>query len=324
MTGAEPAGRALDAVAALRAAVARPPGPLRALLDEAVGHFDLVLRERPAGTVAATAVPDGVFAALGPGPAPPGLLAAAAATYLALDVLDDRMDGAEPAFWGGRRPGEVVVGAQALLQLAAQVVADGAAPAVADRMRVLYRTMILDVGEGQLRSEQPLTEATTPDTVGTAISARSGAMLAGFAAMAAVAAHAREPVVEAARTFGHELGVARQHLNDLTELAGDETTDLRNGTATLAPALALQVLDPAGRRRLIDLMHAAADGPAARRRLVSDELATAIAEVGVVIQLHLRRAQLGVAELGGSAEGTGSLMNLVELTAATLRRSRVR
>ena len=67
--------------------------------------------------------------------------------------------------------------------------------------------------------------------------------------MAAVAADATEPDVEAARIFGHELAVARQHLNDITELVGDRTADLRNRTATMAAALALQSLAPAGEER---------------------------------------------------------------------------
>jgi geranylgeranyl pyrophosphate synthase len=323
MTGPDSADRGRDAVTALREAAARPSGPLRALVDEAIDYLDVVLREQPAGTVAAVAVPIAVFASLNPALPPPGLLAAAGATYLALSALDDQMDAAEPTFWGTRQPSEVVLGAQVLLQLAGHVIADGAAPSAAERMRALYRSMIADVIEGQLLSAPPLTEATTPKAVAAAISARSGAMLAGFAAMAAVAAGAEERALDAARTFGHELGVARQHLNDLTELVGDEMDDLRNRTATLATALALQPLSPAGRRRLIDTMHAAAQDPSIRRRLVVEELATAISEVVFVIQLHLRRARLEAAVLGGSDRAPDGLRNLMELTAAPLRRSRV-
>ena len=313
-----------DPVRALREAAARPPGPLRALMDEAADHLDLVLRDKPPGTVAAVAVPIAVFAGLRPAPPPPGLLTAAAATYLALRALDDQMDATEPAFWAARRPSEIVLGALSLLQLAGHVVADGARPPAAERMRALYQSMITEVIEGQLLSEAPLSETTTAKAVTAAISARSGAMLAGFAALAAVAASAEEKVIDAARAFGHELGVARQHLNDLTELVGEETGDLRNRTATLATALALQPLSPAGRRRLIDTLHTAADDPTTRRRLVTENLATAISEVAVVIELHLHQARRAATVLIGPARRADALEELVELTATPLRRNHVR
>ena len=53
-------------------------------------------------------------------------------------------------------------------------------------MTQLYREMIAIVADGQLRSGEPLTASTTPAEVDARIGARSGAMLAGFAELAAL------------------------------------------------------------------------------------------------------------------------------------------
>jgi geranylgeranyl pyrophosphate synthase len=312
------------AVAALRAAVSDLHGRLGAMISEAVDHFGEVIRTRPPGAVAAVDVPIAVFRCLTREPAPPGLLVSGAATYLALDILDDQMDGDEPAYWRGRTANEVVLGAQMLLLTASQRVADGAMPCAANRMPMLYREMIARVIEGQLRTEQPLTASTTPADVAAAISARSGAMLAGFAALAAVAAGAPESDVEAARTFGHELAVARQHLNDITELAGDRTADLRNRTPTMAAALALDALSPARRETLIDSMRAAAVDEKVRRRLVRGDLAAAIAQVCILIQLHLGEARMAAGVLSRGGMGQDGLDRLIEFTANSLRRNNAR
>ncbi len=316
--------RPQSAVAALRAAVADLDGRLGSMIREAVEHFGELIRTRPAGAVAAVDVPIAVFRCLTREPVPPGLLVSGAATYLALDILDDQMDGDEPEFWRGRAANEVVLGAQMLLLTASQHVADGAIPSAAERMPLLYRELIAEVMEGQLRTEQPLAASTTPAAVADAISLRSGAMLAGFAALAAVAADAPESDVQVARTFGHELAVARQHLNDITELVGDRTTDLRNRTPTMATALALDVLAPARRMRLIEALRAAAVDKDARQRLVRDDLAAAIAEVWILIQLHLGEARMAARVLSRDEMGQDGLDQLIEFTANSLRRNDAR
>ena len=228
---------------ALAAAVARDDSRLGCLLTEAGEHLARLLATRPPETVAALAVPVAVHRCLTGAALPPdGLLASAAATYLALDVLDDRMDGDAPGFWTDRGDPEIMVGVQVLLVTATQVVGEGTDPQRAARMTRLYREMIAVVADGQLRSGEPLTASTTPAEVDSRIGARSGAMLAGFAELAALAAEGSRSDVDAARAFGYELAVARQHLNDVTELVSERTTDLRNRTATMATALALQRL----------------------------------------------------------------------------------
>ena len=67
-------------VAALDDPAASPGGRLSGLMDEAIAHLDRILREQPN---AAVAVPVAVFRTLSANPVPTGLLASAAATYLA-------------------------------------------------------------------------------------------------------------------------------------------------------------------------------------------------------------------------------------------------
>ncbi|HEY5820515.1 MAG TPA: polyprenyl synthetase family protein [Propionibacteriaceae bacterium] len=309
------------AVEALRTAVADLGGSLGPLLVEAVRHLETLVLTGPGETVAAVAVPAAVFGRLTDRAAPAGLLACAAATYLALDVLDDRMDGEEPAFWADRSANEIMMGAQVLLLTANQslsLAASGVAEGAATELTSLFRAMIAEVTEGQLQTEQPLTETTTPASVGAAISARSGAMLAGFAGLAAVLAGAAPAEVEAARAFGRELAVARQHVNDLTELLGDQTADLRNRTPTMAAALALQALPAADRPALITSMQTAVADRDARRRLVA-ALTPAIAEVCVLVQLHLSQARRVTRTLPRRGVGPDGLDQLIEHTATTLR-----
>lgn len=275
---------------------------LACLLAEAVDHLEDIVRTRPAEAVGAIAVPVAVHRALADNPIPQGILASAAATYLALDVLDDQMDGDQPAFWSGRRPSEVVLGAQMLLLAGAAAVRPG------------YLAMITAVFEGQLRTEVPLSTTTSPAAVAATISARSGAMLAGFAEAAAVAAGGSPEEIAAARQFGHELGVARQHVNDLTELVGDRTTDLRNGTATMTVALALQRLGESGRARLLEKLRRSVSDVTVRDGLLSDDLAQAIQESAVLITLHLDQARAAARFLRRTNMRDDGLDQLIEFT----------
>ncbi|MCU1502374.1 MAG: hypothetical protein JWM12_1728 [Ilumatobacteraceae bacterium] len=320
MTGAQQlnTGWCGDAPAALRASLADLTGPAKDLLDEAADHVAFVLRTRAAGEVAAVAVPVAVFRALSADAIPSGLLAAAAATYVAFDVLDDLMDGDRPACWSERRPGELVIGTQILLVTAAQVIARGLPPLVAERVSGVHRAMLVEVADGQLRGESPLDIATTPDDVGSAIAAKSGALLGRLAEIAAVAAGADEQVAAAARRFGRNLGIARQHVNDLTELLGERTSDLRNGTATMVGAFALQGRAVDARQRLLDDLSAASVDPA-RRGLLRAELGPAIGEVCLLAQLHLGAARSAAEFVSGARIGHDGLAELIEHTAVTLR-----
>ena len=149
-------------------------------------------------------------------------------------------------------------------------------------------------------------------------------MLAGFAELAALAAEGSRSEVDAARAFGYELAVARQHLNDVTELVSERTTDLRNRTATMATALALQRLPIEQREPLVERLRRAATDPPDRRRLVAEDLAPAIGEVCTLIHLHLARARTHARLLSGGGLGHDELDRLIEFTAAPLRRQDAR
>ena len=313
------------ATEALAATVAGGGELLGPLLTEAGDHLARLLASRPTETVAALAVPVAVHRCLTGGALPPrGLLAGAAATYLALDILDDRMDGDASAFWTDRSDPEIMVAVQVLLVTATQVVGEGSRQRPAARMSLLFREMIATVADGQLRSGEPLGAATTPTDVDTRIGARSGAMLAGFAELAALSAGGSPSDVASARAFGYELAVARQHLNDVTELVSERTTDLRNQTATMAAALTLQRLPPEHRATPVERLRRAATDPLDRRRLVTGDLAPAIGEVCALVHLHLARARTHARLLSDGELGHDDLERLIEFTAAPLRRQDAR
>jgi geranylgeranyl pyrophosphate synthase len=308
-----------DAPGALRASVADLDGPVRELIEEAGDHVSAVLAAGRACDVGAVAVPVAVFEALTTTALPAGLLAAAAATYVAFDVLDDVMDGDRPACWSTRSPGEVAVATHFLLVHAAHVVGRELPPHVADRVGAAYRAMLVDVGNGQLGGQAPLTATTTPADVAVTVTAKSGSMLRRLAEMAAIAAGSDDALVAAAGRFGCELAVARQHLNDINELLGERTSDLRNRTATMVGAFALQGRAGDERRRLLDDLAAAAEDGECRRRLII-ELAPAIAEVCLLIGIHVTSARAAAALITRCGSGHHMLAELIDHTAAITRR----
>lgn len=299
------------APAALRARLpVRADRPrLAGLLSEAADHLERVLIERPAESLGVLAVPVAVHRAVSPMPVSEPVLTAAAATYLALDVLDDQMDGDRPSFWSDRGRSEVIIGAQILLLTAADALGPG------------YQDLMAAVAEGQLGTEVSVTGHTSPAEVATVIEARSGALLAGFAARAAALADAPADSVIAARRFGRELGIARQHVNDLTELVGSRPSDLRNGTATMAVALALQTRDAASSDRLLSDLQIAADDPHRRAVLVARDLAGAISEVRVLVLLHLQQAREAAHVIRRASVGDDDLDRLIEHTAVSVGRT---
>lgn len=294
-------------------------GPLDGLLEEAVDQLAELLADRPPETVAALAVPVAVHRALTGRLPPAGLLAAAAATYVALRVLDDRADGDRSSFWADRDDSEAMIGVQVLLVTAAQVVGDGAGAPLAITLTRTYRQMLATVSDGQLRSGEPLTASTTPAEVHARIGSRSGALLAGFAELAALVALAVPERVAAGRSYGFELGVARQHANDLSELVSERTSDLRNRTATMVTALALQTASPSDRAALLLGLDSAADDREERDRLVR-ELAPVMREVVALTALHLARARTQARLLCAGDLRHDELERLVDATDATLRR----
>lgn len=275
---------------ALRGALLAWRGELRPLAEELLVHLGSVLRRGDGSQIAALAVPRAVHVGLRGTDPPDWLMAAASATYLAWDLLDDDMDGDPVKFWRRRPAADRTIGAHLLLATAVAQAPLHAGPAASAGLTRLYLDMVSTVTEGQLRAEVPLNVATTPGAVAAGNDARSGAMLAGLAELAANVAGADGPTCRAAARFGRELALARQLVNDLTELASPRTSDLRNRTATMPAAFALQRTPPAGRAALIRRLHAAASDVDLRRRMIDGELQPALADTRMLARLHLARA----------------------------------
>ena len=278
------------AVAALRGALAPWHGDLRSLADEAVDHLETVLRTGNGSQLAALTVPLAVFAGLRGTDPPDWLLATAGATYLAWDLLDDDMDGDPTKFWKARTPAERSIGAHLMIATAVAQAPLQADPGVSAALTQVYLETVATVTEGQLRAEIPLDSRTTPEQVADGIEARSGDMLAGLAEMAALAAGADAPNRLAARQFGRELAVARQLVNDITELESARTSDLRNRTATMIAAFALQRTPFDCRAALVDRMHVAASDADLRHRMICGELQPALNDTRMLARLHLAEA----------------------------------
>lgn len=276
------------ALDALREALAAWHGDLRPLAEELIDHFDAVLGRADGSQVAAVAVPVAVYAGVC-GSDPPGwLLAGAAATYLAWDCLDDDMDGDPVKFWRERPAADRTIGAHLLIATAVAQPPLHANPAAT--LTAVFLDMVSTVTEGQLRAEIPLDPGTTPASVAAGNDARSGAMLAGLAELAAITAGADGPTRRAAARFGRELALARQLVNDITELESSRSSDLRNRTATMIAAFALQRTPPAGRADLVARLHAATADTELRHRMIDGELRPALADTRMLARLHLAAA----------------------------------
>jgi hypothetical protein len=316
--GAFPDDWRAGAVDALRGALTRWRGGLRPLAEGAVDHLDRVLSAGTGAQIAAIAVPLAVFTGVRGTRPPDWLSATAAATYLAWDVLDDDMDGDPAPFWGERSTAERTIGAHLLIATAVAQAPAQADPALAPTLVEVFAEMVATVAEGQLTAEIPLGPGTTPATVAAGIDARSGAMLAGLADLAAVAAGADPNTRRAARRFGRELALARQLVNDLTELESGRTSDLRNRTATMLAAFALQRTPAAGRVDLVDRLGAAAADGALRQRLISGELRPAVLDTRMLARLHLADAVRSTDLFVHHRSGRPLVGSLIDYTARAL------
>jgi len=154
--------------------------------------------------------------------------------------------------------------------------------------------------------------------VGARVEARSGAMLAGFAEMAAVAAEADIDARATARRLGRDLAVARQLVNDLTELLSGRTSDLRNRTATMIGAFALQRAPTTSRIDVVESLRTAATDEDVRRRLIGGDLARALADVHMLARLHLGAARSAAENLVGHSADRGAIDMLIDETNSVL------
>ena len=143
-------------------------------------------------------------------------------------------------------------------------------------------------------------------------------MLAGFAEMAAVAADADSVARTAARRLGRELAVAWQLVNDLTELLSGRTSDLRNRTATMIGAFALQRARATSRIDLVESLRTAATDDNVRRRLIGGDLAPALADVRMLARLHLAAARSAAENLVRHSADRGAIDMLIDETNSVL------
>lgn len=174
-------------------------------------------------------------------------------------VHDDVMDGDterrhRPTVWAVWGATSAILTGDALLALAQEVLLDSASPhraaaarLLAEATRHLIRGQVQDVAFEQ---RQDVTVAECLDMV----SGKTGALLSASAAIGAVLAGAPAEVVDALSTFGAQLGVAFQLVDDLLGIWGDpENTgkpvfsDLRSRKKTLPVTYALTHGGPAGR-----------------------------------------------------------------------------
>ena len=304
------------AAEALREALLAWRGDLRPLAEELVEYLGSMLRRGDGSQIGALAVPRAVHVGLRGTDPPDWLMAAASATYLAWDLLDDDMDGDPVKFWRGRPAADRTIGAHLLLATAVAQAPLHAGPAGSAGLTRLYLDMVSTVTEGQLRAEVPLHVGTTPEAVAAGNDARSGAMLAGLAELAANVAGAGGPTCRAAARFGRELALARQLVNDLTELASPRTSDLRNRTATMPAAFALQRTPPADRAALVRRLQAAATDADLRRRMVDRDLRPALADTRMLARLHLAEAIRLAGSFARRTRGRAAVRSLIDYTAS--------
>jgi geranylgeranyl diphosphate synthase type I len=174
-------------------------------------------------------------------------------------VHDDVMDGDterrhRPTVWAVWGTTSAILTGDALLALAQEVLLDSASPhrataarLLAEATRHLVRGQVQDVAFEQ-RSDVTLAECLEM------VSGKTGALLSASAAIGAVLAGAPAKVVDAFSTFGAQLGIAFQLVDDLLGIWGDPAitgkpvfSDLRSRKKTLPVTYALTHGGTAGR-----------------------------------------------------------------------------
>jgi geranylgeranyl diphosphate synthase, type I len=174
-------------------------------------------------------------------------------------VHDDVMDGDterrhRPTVWALWGTTSAILTGDALLALAQEVLLDSVSPhraaaarLLAETTRHLIRGQVQDVAF-ERRDEVRLAECLEM------VSGKTGALFSASAAIGAVLAGAPAKVVDALATFGAQLGVAFQLVDDLLGIWGDPAitgkpvfSDLRSRKKTLPVTYVLSHGGPAGR-----------------------------------------------------------------------------
>ncbi|MDQ3762780.1 MAG: polyprenyl synthetase family protein [Actinomycetota bacterium] len=174
-------------------------------------------------------------------------------------VHDDVMDGDterrhRPTVWAIWGATSAILTGDALLALAQEVLLDSPSPhraaaarLLAEATRHLIRGQVLDVAF-ERRDSVTLQECLDM------VSGKTGALLSASAAIGAVLAGAPAGVVDALSTFGAQVGIAFQLIDDLLGIWGDPAvtgkpvfSDLRTRKKTLPVTYAVTQGGPAGR-----------------------------------------------------------------------------
>ena len=195
-------------------------------------------------------------------------------------VHDDVMDGDterrhRPTVWAVWGTTSAILTGDALLALAQEVLVDSPSPhraaaarLLAEATRNLIRGQVLDVAF-ERRNDVTLNECLDM------VSGKTGALIKASAAIGAVLAGAPAEVVNALSTFGAELGIAFQLVDDLLGIWGDPATtgkpvfsDLRSRKKSLPVTYTLSQGGPAARELASWLGDSAPDGEARAADLI--------------------------------------------------------
>ncbi|MDR7304655.1 family 2 encapsulin nanocompartment cargo protein polyprenyl transferase [Haloactinomyces albus] len=170
------------------------------------------------------------------------------------DVIDtDATRRHRPTAWSAFGISAAILAGDALLTLASGVLAGSGHPAALPGMRLL-NTAVQELIQGQVmdlsfeqRSDVDLAECQHM------AQAKTATLLAAACELGALFAGASSERTEHLRNFGHELGVAFQHVDDLLGIWGDPQhtgkpaySDVRAGKKTLPVVFALNSDTPAG------------------------------------------------------------------------------
>ena len=225
--------------------------------------------------------------------------AAATAIYIGADSLDDLLDGDTPKYWSTPpQPAEILATATLLAAAAQLQIArvPGAERAVA--LQDELGTTLMAMSAGQMEDVAGLETEPTIDAARATAANKSGSMLAGFAALGAIAAGADADDVGRVRRYGNALAIARQITSDVSELLVSPTgPDLRNGVPTVPMAYHLAVLPEHRRTEFRDRLGLAGQRPDAAEDIAQEMLA------GRGIQAALVDAELCCASAMGSLAG---------------------
>ena len=201
---------------------------------------------------------------------------------------DDLMDGDtrrrhRPTVWARWGPAAAVLTGDALLALAQEVLLEAPSPHAAAAARLLAAT-VRELVRGQVADVafEARRGVTVPECLAMA-AGKTGALLATSATIGAVLVGAPAPTVAALGTYGAELGVAFQLVDDLLGIWGDPAV-------TGKPVLA----DLRARKKSLPVAYALHHGGATGR-----ELARSLAADGSGDETRLRRLAALVEKGGG-------------------------